>query len=284
MQEIDLNSWEEFEERIKGLENERRNQEPSSEFLYRGQGRKSWELLTTLERHGKKNLSFRDYFRLISIAKPQIESFTGSNWNIPSWPDGFDKLLKENKGSILLGNILNRSDDLISYMVDLRHHGFPSPLLDWSSSHYVAAYLAFNDVLQREEAVSIFVYCESITEYGEKWIGGDKPWIYRPEPYAKIAKRHYNQYSHYTVCVILDQKPDGEWKYAPHSKVFARNDPNQDVLWKFNIPFSERLNVLKQLDKNNINALSLFGSKESLMETMALREIYFRDREPQPPL
>jgi hypothetical protein len=74
---VNLKSWEEFEERLQGIENERINKE--SEFLYRGQGRKSWELLTTLERHGKTNLSVIEYFRLISIAKPQIESFTGAN-------------------------------------------------------------------------------------------------------------------------------------------------------------------------------------------------------------
>jgi len=37
--------------------------------------------------------------------------------------------------------------------------------------------------------------------------------------------------------------------------------------------------VLRILDGYNISALSLFGSEESLMETMALREIYFRDKE-----
>ena len=53
---------------------------------------------------------------------------------------------------------------------------------------------------------------------------------------------------------------------------------NQDCLWKFNIPYSERLKVLKYLDGYNINDYSLFGSDESLMETMTLREIHFKDQ------
>jgi hypothetical protein len=183
MKEIDLESWEDFEERLQGIENELPNQGSSSEFLYRGQGRKSWELLTTLERHGKKNLSFIDYFRLISIVKPQIESFTGANWEIPSYPHGFDEWLKENSVLNLpkAFGINDDSNETQSYMIDLRHYGFPSPLLDWSSSPYVAAYFAFSNVLQCEENVSIFAYLDMPAGY--KLIGSNdlknyKPWIY----------------------------------------------------------------------------------------------------------
>ena len=48
---------------------------------------------------------------------------------------------------------------------------------------------------------------------------------------------------------------------------------SNDVIWKFNLPATERLKVLKLLDRSNINAFSLFQSEESLMETMAFREL-----------
>jgi len=61
-----------------------------------------------------------------------------------------------------------------------------------------------------------------------------------------------------------------------HECVFIRDDRIQDRLWKFNLPSTERLRVLKVLDEYNLNAISLFGSEESLMETMALRELDYR--------
>ena len=70
--------------------------------------------------------------------------------------------------------------------------------------------------------------------------------------------------------------PDAEWKFAPYEDVFAQNDKHHDLLWKFVIPSAERIKVLRQLEEYNLNALSLFGTEESLMETLAIRVMDFR--------
>jgi hypothetical protein len=64
------------------------------------------------------------------------------------------------------------------------------------------------------------------------------------------------------------------WRFTPHEETIASDEgqpPNR--LWKFNLPSGERLKVLGQLDDMNLNAYSLFGSEESLMDTIALREM-----------
>ena len=275
MQEINLNSWEEFEKQLQELENERVQRKYLSKFLYRGQANHTWNLLTTLERIGQQKISLKEYHRLISAVKPQIESFTGLNWNILAYPHGFDRWLEEN--GTLVPHTFGSSiqfQDTYSYMVYLRHYGFPSPFLDWSSSPYVASYFAFRQSPPCGNNVSIYVFLESASEIGLKSGGSDKPYIYRFGPYVRTDRRHFLQQSQYTICIVHD----GEWRYAPHEEAFVSGNPDQDVLWKFNIHYSERLKVLKLLDSFNINALSLFGSEESLMETTALREIHFRDR------
>jgi hypothetical protein len=72
---------------------------------------------------------------------------------------------------------------------------------------------------------------------------------------------------------------NGEWWYAPHEEIFASGSQQQDHLWKCNIPSSERIRVLKLLDKHNLNAFSLFQSQEALMETLAIRELEIREGE-----
>ena len=147
--------------------------------------------------------------------------------------------------------------DVYSYMTYLRHYGFPSPLIDWTSTPYIAAYFAFRRILSKVENVSIYVYLESKSEIGLKSGDSNEPCIYTFGPYVRTDRRHFLQQSRYTICVVHD----GEWRYAQHDKAFTRSDPGQDFLWKFNIPYSERLKVLRLLDGYNINALSLFGSE-----------------------
>ncbi len=48
------------------------------------------------------------------------------------------------------------------------------------------------------------------------------------------------------------------------------------MLWKIDIPASESLIALHDLDRMNINAFSLFGSEEALIRTVAIREFHLR--------
>ena len=54
--------------------------------------------------------------------------------------------------------------------------------------------------------------------------------------------------------------------------VFSKGRKQQGFCWKYTIPATERTKVLRILDEHNLNAFSLFGSEESMMETLATRE------------
>ena len=73
-----------------------------------------------------------------------------------------------------------------------------------------------------------------------------------------------------------DELPTLSVRFSSHEDVFSEETPSQDILWKINIPAYESLRALHLLDKMNINAFSLFGSEESLMETVAMREFHLR--------
>jgi hypothetical protein len=154
---------------------------------------------------------------------------------------------------------------------------FPSPLLDWTTSPYIAAYFAFRRADKQKEgaepSVAIYAFVES--PEGTKRGFTDQPFISSLGPTIKVHPRHFLQKCQYTMCCV--KKGDGQPVYASHEDVFARNDTGQDLLWKFIIPVSQRTEVLKRLEMSNINSYSLFGSEESLIETLAIRNFTIRE-------
>jgi hypothetical protein len=208
---------------------------------------------------------FREFYELITLRiGPKVETFTGVI--VPEFDLELCKTFVD-PGLLFPGSF--PPEPLYRYMVYLRHHGFPSPLLDWSYSPYVAAFFPFrDDPLTKPEKRSIYVYCER--PQGIKGVAGGAPTIHPIGPYVRSHRRHFLQQSDYTICGSLDA--NSGWRFDSHQNVFDHSRPNQDVLWKFDLPSSERVKVLRLLNDYNLNAFSLFDSEETLLETMWLQE------------
>lgn len=275
MKEQTLKSWEEFEGELVRINAEtislrKKTQRHVDYPLFRGHSDSEWSLESTLDRI-KKGMAISDYYRIIENVHKDITTCTRKRWNIDT-------------EAIILGGFRLRAFEFMAY---LRHNGFPSPLLDWTRSPYIAAYFAFSDIYSKAKHkkndsfmaecpvfrdifsyVSIFIYRELAGEGKFSW--GDEPHICTLGPTIATDYKHFLQQSEYLFCVKEEsiKKP----VFANFEDVPPRE--NQDVLVKYNIPISEQQKVLKKLDSMNITAYSLFGSEPSLMETLALREFF----------
>lgn len=89
-------------------------------------------------------------------------------------------------------------------------------------------------------------------------------------PYVKTHQRHFRQQANYTICRSFESEG---WHFTPHQKVIDLGNNQQDILYKISIPSSERSKVLQHLDQFNLNGYSLFNSEETLMDTLAFREM-----------
>lgn len=261
MKEEPLSSWEQFEEKKEALFEDRKRMRGGqrrtsvSDLLFRGQSKACWGLRTTLERATKSVLSFRDYYRIMRAVKPIVEPLTQAHWDLGAENEIDDPMPKPPPG--------------YPFMAYLRHHGFPSPILDWSRSPYIAAFFAFRQKPSPGcDQVAIYAYLEYCGE-GKTW-AADEAHLVGLGPSISTDLRHYHQQSEYTVC---RKQVDGRLFYWNHEDVLQRSDDEQDLLIKYVIPASERPKVLERLVTMNIHAHSLFGDEDSLMEKLAYEEI-----------
>ncbi|MCR4289341.1 MAG: FRG domain-containing protein [Candidatus Scalindua sp.] len=246
-----LESWEQFEERFNSyIAN---NLPKKSDFspYFRGQCDAGWPLQTTLERYSpNKNYSLEEYYKILVTIKPSIEAYTSKEWKLPEF-------LKE--------KALDHPPIGYDFMVYCRHHGFPSPLLDWSKSPYVASYFAFTKAEEKKD-VSIYVFMPSLKETLDDY---HAEIIALGHGVESNTDRHVNQQSVYTLCRQLSYETDFYAKYTDA----CRNTQLSGKLTKYTIPGKEKKKVLKKLDSMDINEYSLFKGEDGLMSTLAYRHI-----------
>lgn len=261
MKEMILKNWESFESEISrvlgSVESKRAGAKGYvSDPLFRGHADERWRLLTTLERFSKKPHSINGYYGILLSVLPAVASLTTRSWSLS--PD-----LEFDEGH-------HGAPPGYEFMIYLRHHGFPSPLLDWTRSPYVAAFFAFapSRVTEGSENVAIYAYVEHYGS-GKGWAENDAR-VIGLGPYAVTHERHYAQQCEYTIC----KKPVGnEYLYCEHEEALDHEVDEQDLLTKYVIPAGERNTFVRKLDLMNINAYSLFGDESSLMQMLAYREI-----------
>ncbi len=285
MPTIEVDSWSEFLARVQYLQAAARPRiSPTgfsySDVLFRGVSDHTFELSTTLERYGATGMPVTNYYLAVSDMKVELEAFSDRLWEIPEYTAYHGTL-----GAVRIHES-PITPEVAGYLVHLRHHGFPSPLLDWTESPYVAAYFAFRSKAEQkpdrpERRVAIWAYQEVRGGLKQTTVG---PRIFTLGSSGRTHQRHFLQHSQYTVAVTRE---GSGMRYCPHREAFQESEHmpsvvtedrhdarfKQDRACRFVLPASLRDEALDYLRLHNVTANSLFPSEEALMETLAFKNL-----------
>lgn len=222
----------------------------NSQYYCRGQQDTGWKIKTSFNRYCSTiggNLA--DYFNRII---PEVSYFVSAQQNE----------IIDTTNNVQLAGLLSK----------LQHHGFPTPLLDWTLSPYIAAYFAYKDINPRNNNnhnVAIYIF------NSHNWFNlHPAPEYYSQFAYymsdfrshAKGNPRLLRQMAVTTITNVLDVE---DYIIAEEKRL------NQQFLWKLQLPAFERRIVMNELNLMGINSMTMFPDFDGMCS--AMREKYFNN-------
>ncbi len=233
---VPLIPWLDFRERIVAL------QKGGRRMVFRGHSSTSWSLCSSFHRRQRYDLC-----RYFDGVCDDLEQYVNSVVPAP-----FDR-----RDARQLGGLLSLA----------QHHGFPTPLLDWSYSPYVAAYFALADEQAERERRSARIYifdsdawCAA-TMQSSNW-SDPRPFLTMQEFPARNNPRHLPQQSVHMFTNLA---------HVEHWVRLLEKVLGQSFLTVVDIAANDRRLALQDLDYMGINAATLFPGLDGVCQKLRFR-------------
>lgn len=216
-------------------------------YIFRGQENPNWKLQTTFHRISEKTkIDLSAYMKNII---PKVAYEISSNFN-----EYYD-----------LTNDVNMS----SFLAKLQHHGFPTPLLDWTYSPYIAAYFALKDIDIRNNSIDyVNIYIFDFISWSNQYeqllnLENTGKFFSLLQPHALNNQRVPKQMSIATVTNVNDIQ-----NYLENTQ---NKNPELPFLQYARLPVKEKPLIMNDLALMGINELTLFPGLDGLCKSMKIR-------------
>ncbi len=239
MPKANINSWSEYKDWIAGSIRNKKD------FFYRGHSRDEWKLQSCFHRFAKKlkkPLSLEEY---LGNVIPTLNYFVSAAHN---------EIIN-----------LNDQNEFGAFLSLTQHHGFPTPLLDWTYSPFIAAYFAFrevNDVNPGCDNVKIYIFDHFLWQSHFEQLYNlkeTKQYVSVFIPFSKNNPRIISQRGTCTITNVDDME-----QYINERE----KEKSAQYLYTVLISVKDKPKIMKELNLMGINEMSLFPGIDGICRAM----------------
>jgi hypothetical protein len=235
--EFRFETWKEFRAHILD------NQEAVRKMIFRGQWDGGKKLRSSFHRHGRYDLAkyLANDFTMLALRVNAISKYT-YNANDPQ--------------------------DAAAMLNLAQHHGFPTPMLDWTKSPFIAAYFAFSP---HDSELSQQGYARIFQFDGAQWAQDNFQAIHMLDPMPSITPRimpaHNNPRAFPQQSVMMLTNLDDIEAFIRFIEGFR----SKKYLTVFEVNHKARTEVLNELRLMGITSAGLFPDYEGLCRELRLQ-------------
>lgn len=219
---------------------------PSQTLLFRGHSDEHWELVPSFFRESEKaSLRLEEYIRdAVPEALHQMAPYLGRKFDLSDF------------------------DDLCAALSILQNHGFPTPLLDWTYSPYIAAYFAFHGV-NLIQPTSDFVRICYFNGWSWKGKGVLAASMLQPESFVQVVRpgAQFNSRLIPQQGVFTISNTGGIEDFV----LARRSDKEAMLIGSVRVRVLEATTALRDLASMGINEHSLFPGLDGACRAMKAR-------------
>ena len=214
-------------------------------LLFRGQ-REPWSLRTSFHRHGRADLS-----RFLDEDIPLLQRNLSARTR-----HVFDLTVPDQNGAFL--NLA-------------QHHGYPTPLLDWTYSPYVAAFFAYRGLSNHAAAKTLEADCVRIYVFDQSKWRANLPQIQRlliPTPHFSIM-----EFMAIDNDRMIPQQAASSVTNVENIEAYicSKESTGTKYLSAVDLPKRDRREVVRELQYMGVTAGSLFPGLDGACEDLKER-------------